>query len=144
MSSGWQASARYEVPGFLRRRPAQGPAVMLQGLVLATLDEDHLPFVEQGHHQNLWFCRICWLVERIPSHVWQLVTITCSDGHLAGLLDWSFSLRPFLCCSCCCLRKLGSIQKWVPWELSPPYSQRCGSACVNTPAWGLYNLVEGL
>lgn len=108
-----------------------------------TFDEDNLPFVEQGHHQNLWFCRVCWLVEQIPSHVWQLVTITCSAGHLAALLDWSSSLRSFICCSSCCLRKLGSIQKWISWEWSPYCSQRCDSHCENTPAWGLYNLVEG-
>lgn len=107
-------------------------------------DEDNLRFVEQSHPQNLWFCRVCWLVEQIPSHIWQLVTITSSAGHLAGLLDWSFSLRSFLCCSSCCLRKLGSIQKWIPWEWCPYYRQRWDSDCENTPAWGLYNLVEDL
>lgn len=107
-------------------------------------DEDNLSFVEQSHHQNLWFCRVCWLVEQTPSRVWQPVPITCNAGHLAGLPDWSFSIRSFLCCSSCCLRKLGSIQRWIPWEWSPYYSQRCDSACINTLAWGLYNLAEGL
>lgn len=26
-------------------------------------DEDNLPFVEQGHNQNVWSRRGCWLVE---------------------------------------------------------------------------------
>lgn len=106
-------------------------------------DGDNLSFVELAHHQNLQFCRVCWLVEQMPNHVWQLVTITGSAGHLAGLLDWSFSLRSFPCCSSCCLRKLGSTQEWIPWDSqSEVWLSLCKYTCLGfvQPCWRLVAL----